>query len=104
MPSANSILDAYTYQNKLKIYYNQKRYVEDALNQSEIANWYNTAAQSNIGKFSQVQELINAGNYQSAYNLNQTINATLLPEINQKNYNSIFLNHYLRMQKMPAHH
>ena len=38
MPNAINTLDAHTYQNKLKIYYNQKRYVEDALNQTEINN------------------------------------------------------------------
>ena len=54
-----------------------------------------------MGKFQQVQELMNQGSWSAAQSLNNSINATLLPEINQKNLNNIIIQRYLRMLSMP---
>ena len=69
-----------------------------------IATWYGSVINSNIGKFNQVQSLIDSGEYQAAYNLNESIVTELLPEQNQKAYNKIYLGRYLRMQSMPVSH
>lgn len=72
-------------------------------NLCNIATWYGTVINSNIGKFNLVQLFINSGEYQAAYNLNESIITELLPEQNQKNNNKIYLGRYLRMQSMPNH-
>ena len=41
------------------------------------------------------------GNYSAAQSFNNSINTTLLPEINQKNYNNIIIQRYTRMLSMP---
>jgi formaldehyde-activating enzyme involved in methanogenesis len=48
-------------------------------------------------------KLLNSGNYATAKALNDAIVTTLLPENNQKDYNSIIINHYTRMQSTPNH-
>ncbi len=83
-------------QNLLRIWQNQRNYVQDALTQSTISAWYSNAANSNIGKFYQVQQLMDNGSYEAAQTLNQSINATLQPEINQQQYNAIILNRFIR--------
>ena len=50
-----------------------------------------------------VQQFISAGDFSSAQTLNNSISTTLLPEINQKQYNNIVINHYLRMQSTAGH-
>ena len=82
----------------------KKNYVTALLNYQDIQSWYNNAAQTNMGKFKQVEEYIKSGNYQSAQTLNNSINTTLLPEQNQQQYNTIVINHYLRMINNPNNH
>ncbi|MEY2829295.1 MAG: hypothetical protein RIQ33_1153 [Bacteroidota bacterium] len=55
----------------------------------------------NMGKLQQIQELMNQGSWNAAQSLNNSFNATLLPEINQKNYNNIIISRYTRMLSMP---
>jgi hypothetical protein len=78
--------------------------LREEANPCTIATWYNTVINNNIGKFNQVQIFINSGEYQAAYNLNESIITELLPEQNQKTYNKIYLGRYLRMQSMPVSH
>ena len=90
-------------QNLLKHYQNELAYVNDAMQNSRIATWYNTATNNNIGKFHAVSLLINAGNFNAAKTANAAIQPNLLPETNQKNFNETYINHYLRMQSIPNH-
>ena len=89
---------------KMSYLYNlNKQWAAAALSYPDIINWYNEATNGNIGKFNQVQQLMNSGNYTDAKTLNNSITATLQPEVNQQQYNSIVINHYLRMQSIPNH-
>ena len=86
---------------QIAIHQRQLNYYNAVIQNSTVSNWYNAMLNGNMGKFQQVQELINQGLWSNAQSLNNSINTTLLPEINQKNYNNIIIQRYTRMLSMP---
>jgi hypothetical protein len=99
-PNTNG-LNAQQAAEQIAIHQRQVNYFNSVMQNSTVSNWYNTMLNGNMGKFQQVQELINQGSWSAAQSLNNSINATLLPEVNQKNYNNIIIQRYTRMLSMP---
>jgi OOP family OmpA-OmpF porin len=98
----NSVLPAYDQES----HYMRKTYVFEALkkdpalktNNSVLTNFYTTNNNSNIGKFSKVDERMSAGNYNQANTLNNSINPNFLLEQNQKSVNALILKKMLNNQ------
>jgi hypothetical protein len=63
-----------------------------------LTNFYTTNNNSNIGKFSKVDERMSAGNYNQANTLNNSINPNFLLEQNQKSVNALILKKMLNNQ------
>jgi hypothetical protein len=98
----NSVLPAYDQES----HYMRKTYVFETLkkdpalktNNSVLTNFYTTNNNSNIGKFSKVEERMSAGNYNQANTLNNSINPNFLLEQNQKSVNTLILKKMLNNQ------
>jgi hypothetical protein len=73
----------------------QNEFVDEALTNGMLLNWYQSEQKTSIGKFYTIDSLIVEGHYAEAFNLNSQIPLVIQPEINQQLFNQIVLNHLL---------